>query len=129
MYTAIQLAGDMLLERLRSYKREDIESLCGLVFNLTDGEPTDEREKIKAQKVINFYEYASSSGEAYVKFYHVGVPGFSRKPLEALSKKTDRVFDMAGTDMSRFFEFIAATLGSLSGDEKAVSDLADRFLR
>ncbi|MEP2981620.1 MAG: VWA domain-containing protein [Lentilitoribacter sp.] len=129
MYTAIQLAGDMLLERLRGYKREDIDALCGLVFNLTDGEPTDIGEKEKAKKVINFFEYASSSGEAYVKFYHVGAPGFEPESLESLSNKDNRVFDMGNTDLSRFFEFIAATLGSLSGDEDLIVDLADRYLR
>jgi uncharacterized protein YegL len=129
MHTAILLAGDMLLERLRSYKRDEIEALCGLVFNLTDGCPTDAGEKEKAKKIIDFYEFASSSGDAYVKFYHVGTPGFSREAVETLSAKNQRVFDMDGTDMSRFFEFIAATLGSLSGDETEIAKLADRFLR
>jgi uncharacterized protein YegL len=136
MGEALVMAGQLLLERFRAYSRDDAEVLCGAVFNLTDGAPTDmdpagiglnnqydpELQKMwnEAKEVIAFFEEAGSRGHSYVQFFHLGVPGFDADNMEQLSAKPNRVYSIE-SNISEFFDFIKLSLNGL-GDYQTISD-------
>lgn len=124
MHAAIVTAGDMMLERLRGYKRDDIEAYCGAVFNLTDGEPTDNKEQARARKVIDLFESGTSAGKALAEFHHVGVPGHKLDSLIALSVSPDRVKEI-GVEIADFFRYIVITFSGIAGTNASAVDQAD----
>ena len=125
MYEAILLAGDMMLEMLRAYRHEDQDAFRGAIFNLTDGAPTDLKNREKAIKVVQMFETGSSARKALAEFHHVGVPGFDRQKLEELSIGAERVNALGSTDISAFFQFLQITFSQIAGDIASASELAD----
>ena len=124
MYEALILASDMMIEMMCGYKRQGVDALMGHVFNITDGGPNPSGAKDKATGLIHFLEHASSEGDAYAQFFHVGVDGFDRAALEELTSRGNAVFDLKGNDFSKFFRFVAATLSNIGN----ASVMAERHL-
>lgn len=129
MHRAIITAGDMMLERLRGYKRDDIEAYCGAVFNLTDGEPTDGagdngKERRRARKVVELFETGTSTGKPLAEFHHVGVPGYDRDKLAELSIRPERVTEI-GVEITDFFRYIVITFSGIAGAATSAAEHAD----
>jgi uncharacterized protein YegL len=137
MGAAIIKAGELLLDRFRAYNRDrTVDVMCGAVFNLTDGAPTDmapdgigydgkfnqalQDKWTEARSAIEVFEFAGSSGHSYVQFFQVGAPGYDAKTLEALSARQNRVFEI-GKDMSEFFDFVKLSLTGL-GQYPTIAD-------
>lgn len=79
MGQAIIQSADMLLNRYRGYKVSGTRAFCGLVFNLTDGAPTDmdpngdavQRSTWqKARERIELFEAMGSRNNPYAQFIH-----------------------------------------------------------
>src|ERR1041385_4362173 len=143
MGAAILMAGQMLLDRLGAYSRDDAEVLCWAVFNLTDGAPTDmdpsgigtdnqfhsEIQKMwrEAKEVIAFFEEAGTRGKSYIQFFHLGVPGFDVDKMQLLSAKPDRVYSI-DSNISEFFDFVKLSLSGL-GDFQTIADAIQARLK
>jgi uncharacterized protein YegL len=92
MGAAMVQSAELLLARYRGYKQTNTRAFCGLVFNLTDGEPTDMApdgsEDVrnlweKAKECVRLFEVLGSQKNPYAQYIHFGT---SRKSCEALHK-------------------------------------------
>jgi uncharacterized protein YegL len=115
MYEAIVEASDLLLRKFATYKKRDVDTYCANIFNITDGMPNTEDERSKAaypraKKAVKLFATAGKQENPYGIFYHVGVPGFSRDPLLDIAASNDHVIELADGDISKFFQFIRASL-------------------
>lgn len=132
MGEAIVKSGDVLLEQLLSYKNRGTRAFCGLVFNLTDGKPTDmlpagsdlEKKKMwdKAQERVALYEKMGSAKNPYAQFVHfttsndaMGIlksfAGESPLHMPGVEIQLARVNLLEGADtFTRFIKFIEMSL-------------------
>jgi uncharacterized protein YegL len=111
MFEAIVKAGDLMLECLRGYNARDVDAYCGNIFNITDGAPNpSEAAEERARKVVGLFSTAGSHGNPYAQFFHVGVPGYRRDALARVSSSDESIIDMSDGDISKFFEFIRASM-------------------
>jgi uncharacterized protein YegL len=135
MGAAIVQSADLLLDRYRGYKAMGTRSFCGLVFNLTDGRPTDmdpngvdDKRQMwkKAQDRVRLFETMGSSKNPYAQFIHFGTTPEScetlksfagNQPLFMPSNSEDvlqRVNLLAGADsFSRFVRYIEMSLNNI----------------
>lgn len=139
MGEAIVQSADHLLNRYRGYKLKRTRAFCGLVFNLTDGVPTDmdpegnelQREMWKkAQGRVQLFETMGSSKNPYAQYIHFGT---DRESCELLRKfagdrplfmptnseeTMGRVNLLEGADsFSRFVRFIEMSMNSIMAGE------------
>jgi uncharacterized protein YegL len=140
MGQAIVRCADLLLDRYRGYKAVGTRAFCGLVFNLTDGQPTDmsaqgteEQKKMwkKAQERVQLFEEMGSSKNPYAQFIHFSTDGTAAQTLtdfageQALFMPSDsemplqRVNRLDGGDsFARFIRYIEMSLNNImSGGE------------
>jgi uncharacterized protein YegL len=133
MGQAIVQSADLLLDRYRGYKSTRTRAFCGLVFNLTDGEPTDmapEGGKAKmwntARERIELFEEMGSAKNPYAQYVHFSThrDGFEvlrkfagDRPLYFPSDEEvnlDRVNLLEGANsFERFIRYIEMSLNKL----------------
>ena len=139
MGQAIVHSADLLLNRYRGYKASGTRAFCGLVFNLTDGAPTDmdpngESAKRamwqKAQQRVALFEAMGSKKNPYAQYIHFTTDSGSREVLNQFagdaplymptnSEETlGRVNLLQGADsFSSFVRFIEMSLNSIMSGE------------
>ncbi|MFL6798057.1 MAG: vWA domain-containing protein [Xanthobacteraceae bacterium] len=140
MGQAIVQSADLLLNRYRGYKVSGTKAFCGLVFNLTDGEPTDmdpegtsaQRELWqKAQSRVSLFEAMGSKKNPYAQYIHFGTNADScaklrqfagDKPLYMPTNNEEdiaqRVNLLEGSDsFDKFVRFIEMSLNSIMAAE------------
>ncbi len=83
MGAGINLAIDKVKERNRFYQTMGTPCYKPWIFMITDGAPTD--DITSAQQRINEEESKGSHGK--LKFWAVGVPGYSKETLTSLTKR------------------------------------------
>jgi uncharacterized protein YegL len=135
MGAAIVKSADLLLDRYRGYKATGTRSFCGLVFNLTDGRPTDmdingdaERQRMwkKAQDRVRLFETMGSSKNPYAQYIHFATTQESCDTLRAFAgdgplympanseDALKRVNLLQGADsFSRFVRYIEMSLTNI----------------
>jgi uncharacterized protein YegL len=140
MGEAIVQSADQLLNRYRGYKLTRTRAFCGLVFNLTDGVPTDmdpngnsqQREMWdKARGRVRLFETMGSNKNPYAQYIHFGTDRTScdflrtfsgdapvYNPSGSTEEVMQRVNLLEGSDsFGRFVRFIEMSMNSImSGD-------------
>jgi uncharacterized protein YegL len=141
MGAAIIQSADLLLNRYRGYKVSGTRAFCGLVFNLTDGAPTDmdpngeATQKAtwhKAQERVALFEQMGSKRNPYAQFIHFATDRgacetlnqFSGERLLFMPTNSEettmaRVNFLEGADsFSKFVRFIEMSLNSIMSAER-----------
>lgn len=140
MGAAIMQSADLLLNRYRGYKVSGTKAFCGLVFNLTDGAPTDMDPNgdanqratwKKAQERVALFEAMGSRSNPYAQYIHFTTDRGSRetlnqfagnKPLYMPTNSEENVMErvnlLEGADsFSKFVRFIEMSLNSVMSGE------------
>jgi uncharacterized protein YegL len=138
MGAAIIESADLLLNRYRSYKSSGTKAFCGLVFNLTDGEPTDMLPNgdaaqratwQKARDRVALFEAMGTSKNPYAQYVHFTTDSKSKSreilnqfagesplfmPTNSEDTTMGRVNFLSGADsFGRFIRFIEMSMGSI----------------
>ena len=133
MGQAMVKCADMLFDRYRGYKAIGARSFCGLVFNLTDGQPTDmqaqgsdDQRKMwaKAKERVRMFEEMGSRKNPYAQFIHfstadVAIPTLkdfagTRELFMQGEGALERVNRLDGGDLfARFVRFIEMSLSNI----------------
>jgi uncharacterized protein YegL len=140
MGAALVQSAEFLLNRYRGYKVGGTKAFCGLVFNLTDGAPTDMAPNgdsaqramwQKAKDRVELFEAMGSRSNPYAQFIHFTTDRGSQEtlnnfagnqPLHILTNddenRIERVNLLEGADsFSRFVRFIEMSMNSImAGD-------------
>jgi len=139
MGEAIVQSADQLLNRYRGYKLKRTRAFCGLVFNLTDGVPTDmdpngnpaqQQMWRTAKNRVQLFESMGSQKNPYAQYIHFGTDRTSFEFLKSFAgdapvfmptsteERMERVNLLEGADsFSRFVRFIEMSMNSImAGD-------------
>ena len=122
MGSAINTAIDKVKERNLFYANLGTPCYKPWIFMITDGEPTDDISS--AQSRINEEENKGIHGK--LKFWALGVPGYSKKTLKSLTK---RCIALKKADFSTIFDWMAESMSTISvsrvGDNVQLPNLPD----
>ena len=116
MGKAIIKAHDVLSAQLAAYKKGDVESYCGYVFNLTDGGAHDLNEGSDVDRlsnaIIRGYESIGSHGNPYVQFFHFAAEGADMDLLHRLAGDGNdhRVIDLRNAQLSEIIRFVVISI-------------------
>lgn len=122
MGSGIDLAIDLVKERNRLYAQMGTPCYAPWIVMITDGAPTDDvtmaAQRIKAE------EAKGTHGK--LKFWMVGVPGYSLETLAKLSSKR-RIIELATANFKGFFNWLTDSMTIISvsqvGDKVKLSSL------
>ncbi len=107
MGAAINVAIDKVKDRNRFYAEQGTPCFKPWIFMITDGAPTDSIEAAAARIAAE-----ESKGEhGKLKFWALGVPGFDATALHTLTK---RVMALTDTDFSGIFDWLSASMATIS---------------
>jgi len=107
MGEGINLAIDKVKERDLKYASMGTPCFKPWIFMITDGSPTDDISSAQAR--IREEETKGSHGK--LKFWAVGVPGYSKDTMKALSK---RVIELDNSDFSGIFDWLSESMVAIS---------------
>ncbi len=107
MGKAIDFAIDKVKERNRFYYSVGTPCYQPWIVMMTDGEPTD--DVVNARQRIKEEENKGSHGK--LKFWSVGVPGYSRDIVSTLSK---RCIEMTDNGFDKFFDWLRESVSIIS---------------
>lgn len=109
MCAGIDMAIDLVKERNRLYSSMGTPCFKPWIFMITDGEPTDYSDIPRVAQRIK--EESSKGSHGKLKFFALGVPGYSR---EVLIELTDKVMELEDTDFSGIFNWISESMTTIS---------------
>ena len=120
MGEGINLAIDLVKDRNRFYATMGTPCFKPWIFMITDGAPTDDIEEAKAR----ILEEESKGEHGKLKFWSVGVPGYSKETLTSLSK---RVIESKEASFKDIFNWLSESMVTISvskvGENPALPDL------
>ncbi len=115
MGKALRLATEEMKKQLAAYRSTGTQSYTGLIFNLTDGAPTDMSPNSelwnRVQSDMDSLENVKGSGKAYAKFFHVGCDGADMELLDSLGPRAAK---MDGFKYHEFIKWVRLSLDHLS---------------
>ncbi len=122
MGSGINLAIDLVKERNRIYAQMGTPCFAPWIVMITDGAPTDD-VSMAAQRIKE--EEAKGSG-GKLKFWSVGVPGYSLETLAKLSQKR-RIIELESANFQGFFNWLSESMTTISvsqvGDKVKLDEL------
>lgn len=122
MGEGINLAIDLVKDRNRFYATMGTPCFKPWIFMITDGAPTDDIEEAKAR----ILEEESKGKHGKLKFWSVGVPGYSKETLTSLSKRVIESEEAAFKDIFNWLSESMVTISVSKVDENpALPDLPE----
>lgn len=122
MGAAINLAIDKVKERNRAYANMGTPCFKPWIFMITDGAPTDDISSAR-QRIL---DEESKGTHGKLKFWAVGVPGYSEETLKSLTK---RCIALDEADFNGIFNWLSESMVAISvsrvDENPQLSDLPD----